>query len=313
MGKYEDLTGRQFYELTVIKKTESNKYGVVWECKCNCGNTIFVNTNQLKCGAKKSCGCKRILKKNYDISGEKFGRLLVVREVEPKQTKYGKLRMCECLCDCGKIVYKLRTHLVRGDIKSCGCLKYDVNHEKGRHNMTNTRIHFCWLSMLERCGKLENYKDVSVCPEWLVFENFYEWSMNNGYRDDLTIDRINPYGNYEPENCRWADWKTQQNNKRNNRYFTIDGETHTMKEWAETYGVNYNLVRSRIRAGKSIIEALDTSIEMRQKVFCEETGKVYPSQTVCAKELGIKQSGISACLLGKAHSSFGYHFRKVED
>ena len=92
------------------------------------------------------------------------------------------------------------------------------------------------------CSTDKNYnnygkRNIRVCDTWLNdFINFYNWSMNNGYKNNLTIDRINVNGNYEPNNCRWAEQKIQQRNKRSNKLITYNGETHCISEWAEILG-----------------------------------------------------------------------------
>lgn len=112
--------------------------------------------------------------------------------------------------------------------------------------------------MKDRCYNInskdyKNYgrRDIAVCSEWKDdFMTFYDWSIHNGYDDTLTIDRIDNNKGYEPSNCRWVDMKTQQRNKRNNKYFTYDGETHCITEWCEILGLNYNTVMTRINKYK---------------------------------------------------------------
>ena len=103
-------------------------------------------------------------------------------------------------------------------------------------------------------------KGILVCDEWLHdFQAFYVWAMANGYREDLTIDRINVNGNYEPNNCRWVDRKTQANNRTNNRVVTYHNETHTLAEWSEILGINYETLAARLNKYKWPIEkALST-------------------------------------------------------
>lgn len=314
MGMYKDLTGKKYYMLTVIGRNGSNRYGSVWECRCDCGNTIYVNANMLNSGGKRSCGCQIVYKKNYDLTGQRFGRFIVLGEAERKYVgNGGNIRMLRCKCDCGNIVIKRRSAVIKGDTRSCGCLNRDISYARARHHMTNTRIHHCWSSMLARCGKHKDYLNVSVCEGWKVFENFYKWSMENGYQDDLSIDRIDPYGNYEPSNCRWTSMKVQQNNKRNNRYFTIDGVTHTMSEWADIYNVPYRLVKGRIRIGWNIVDALTNKRYATKKTKVIETGVVYPSRRECANALGIDETGIWRCTSGRKESYKGYHFEIVEE
>lgn len=100
------------------------------------------------------------------------------------------------------------------------------------HNYKKGDRHTQWLCVC-KCG-------IGVCDEWLKnFDVFYEWAIDNGYDDTLTIDRINVNGNYEPNNCRWVDMKTQQNNRTNNIYVFVKGEKLTMKQACEKYHKDY--------------------------------------------------------------------------
>jgi len=125
--------------------------------------------------------------------------------------------------------------------------------------------------MKQRCkNKNSSYyhiyggKGVSVCNEWEDFESFFKWAMESGYKEGLTIDRINSDGNYEPSNCRWATQKEQQNNKSNNHVITYNGKTQTMKQWAEEIGMNYTTLVNRIvRNHWSVEKALTTKVTRR--------------------------------------------------
>ena len=120
------------------------------------------------------------------------------------------------------------------------------------HGMSHSRLHNIWLSMRQRCEKphcstYHKYgaKGIRVCREWSSFEAFRDWSLANGYKDDLTIDRVNPNGNYEPSNCRWVTQKEQQNNRTNNVLLTYKGETHGLVEWEKITGIPYHILYDR--------------------------------------------------------------------
>jgi hypothetical protein len=90
-------------------------------------------------------------------------------------------------------------------------------------------------------------RGITVCDEWKNdFVEFRNWAINNGYKDGLTLDRINNNGDYEPSNCRWATLLEQANNKSNNRYITYDGETKTYSEWCRIKNYNRHLIQERI-------------------------------------------------------------------
>ena len=199
-----------------------------------------------------------------DLIGQRFGRLVVIEKLPSKN------RRCwwKCKCDCGNFKDVPTTSLTLGDTKSCGCLNKEkmrerakANHRKAiesctTHGLSNTRIYSIWKNMIYRCEnskatRFEHYggRGIKVCEEWHILEKFYEWAMNNGYKEGLEIDRINVNGNYEPSNCRWATRKQQGNNKRRNINVEINGVTHTLSEWAEITNINVNTLQYRYYRG----------------------------------------------------------------
>lgn len=161
----------------------------------------------------------------------KFGRLKVVSQAEPTKDNH-KRWLCEC--ECGNKTIVDGRDLRKGATKSCGCLLKEIAKKKiikinTKHGDSHTRLYNIWQNMKDRCYRInnKNYKyygerNILVCPEWFSYMNFKDWALNNGYKDNLTIDRINVNGNYEPINCRWITIQEQQRNKRNSKKYKKD-------------------------------------------------------------------------------------------
>ena len=140
------------------------------------------------------------------------------------------------------------------------------------HGLSRTRLYRIYNNMKSRCYKpyAKEYEVYSgngrsICLEWLDeksgFVNFYNWAMANGYRDDLTLERIDNNKGYSPDNCKWATLKEQQNNKSNNRIITYNGEAHNIAEWVEIIGIPRNTLVKRLNSGWEIEDALTKPVD----------------------------------------------------
>lgn len=269
-----DLEGKTFGRLLVVEFSHIAKdHRSMWKCKCTCGNTCIISGHSLKSGHTKSCGC--LAKENrakgavksmlVDLTGEKFGRLVA--------EKYLGNQIYLCKCDCGNHVEVLRTNLKSGATSSCGCIRKEaVAKLKYSHGMCGERIYQTWQNMKSRClcknsSEYKNYggRGITVCNDWLDFNPFYDWAINSGYNDNLTIERIDVNGNYEPSNCKWIPSEEQCLNKTNTRRITINGNTKSLSEWAKYYGIPYDILRHRIDKGISPEIAVATPLKGANK------------------------------------------------
>lgn len=204
-----------------------------------------------------------------DLSGLRFGRLVVLNDYMKKpRNPRGDRIYWHCRCDCGNECYEATDQLTRGRAKSCGCLKHEIYPQHITHNMTGSRLYSVWNSMKQRCFCItaQSYKNygargITVCNEWLDFERFYNWAINNGYDENAerglyTIERIDVNGNYEPGNCKWVTAKEQVRNRRCTFKCIVNGEEKPLGEWCEIFNAPYKRTRKRIYDGWDVIEAL---------------------------------------------------------
>lgn len=178
-----------------------------------------------------------------NLTGERYEGLTVISDKGEKGEDGVSIVFCKCN-HCGKEYYVRRCNAKRA--KSCGCKTNSlIGSANKKHGHRDTRLYRIWIEMRRRCrdSKRPEYKNyggrgIKVCGEWdKNFMEFYEWAIDNGYSDDLTIDRNDVNGDYTPENCSWESMKHQQNNRRNNRMETINGETKTLSEWADSMDI----------------------------------------------------------------------------
>lgn len=153
--------------------------------------------------------------KFIDLTGQRFGKLVVLERAKGNSKQINWL----CKCDCGRTTVVQGSNLKNGHIRSCGCL---ISESNTKHGQWNTRLYRIYHAMKQRCYNPNSApypfyggRGITVCSEWLNdFQAFYDWAMSNGYRDDLSIDRIDVDGNYEPGNCRWTIKTLQSFNRR---------------------------------------------------------------------------------------------------
>lgn len=185
--------------------------------------------------------------KKIPLDGMRFGKLVVLSEYPERK---GNAIMWVCRCDCGNTKIINGNNLRNGKSTTCGCsLK--------KHGMRNTRLWSIWDGMMKRCynPKHPYYhryggRGIDICDEWLQDHGaFFSWALSNGYQDNLTVDRIDNDGNYSPENCRFVDMKTQENNRCNNCTVEINGVSKTIAEWADITGIGYQTIYRRYRRG----------------------------------------------------------------
>lgn len=204
--------------------------------------------------------------------GQRFGKLVVL---EKFREEGGRHYFVKCQCDCGNIITKRVDWL--NDKSSCGCetIKLRVEGLK-THGMSKTKLYKVWNTMKSRCfrkkdKRYSNYggRGISVCKEWEKFEPFYQWAISNGYKEGLTIERINVNGNYEPKNCKWITLKEQALNTTQNHVITYKGETHCLIEWVKILGfISYPTLSSRLRNGWNVEDAFTTPL-MNRGVRCK--------------------------------------------
>ena len=259
--------------------------------------------------------------KSTDFINNKIGKLTITKYSGTKNKKKGdnhKYWMAKC--DCGNILYLKGNQIKNKSILSCR------NCASKTHGKTNTRLFNIWQSMKGRCYNKNNQdyynygqKGIIVCNEWKDnFIDFYNWAIDNGYNDNLSIDRIDVFGNYEPNNCRWADNITQANNKKNNTHYIYKDKKYTIRDLCNISGYSYHVIQSRLYAGWDIEKILNYTPKYgnnqfeTKKILCLETGQIYESISDASNKTGARKTGIWAVCNKRAKTTIGLHFEYYE-
>ena len=208
-----------------------------------------------------------------DFVGNKYGRLTVISKTDKK---LGHNWIYLCQCECGNFKEVSTGNLTTGKVKSCGCLSYE-NRKKSRpkHGFARHRLYSLYYGIKYRCNNKNcpeyfryGGRGIKICDEWLGkkgFENFKDWALSNGYADNLSIDRIDNNGNYCPENCRWVDRFTQQNNTRKNKFYEYNGELLTLSQLSRKYSINVNTLFHRLKKYDSVKDAIEIPLNLSQQ------------------------------------------------
>lgn len=262
-----DLTGKRYGHLTVIARADDKYYGtkqenqsVMWVVRCDCGMGIFeICEEDLISGRITQCQyCVEKPSKGINEIGNVYGSLIVMSRDYSANDEHA-VYICKC-AKCGRTISVRGSRLREGKVTSCGC---DAVPNGTTHGLSKTRIYETWRGMHNRCEDV-NHKDyplyskkgITVCQEWNKSNkngliNFYNWAVDNGYEDSLTIDRKNNDIGYEPGNCQFVNDIAQANNKSTNIRIEYNGENHTMAEWSRITGIPYSTISSRHKKGLS--------------------------------------------------------------
>lgn len=215
-------------------------------------------------------------RKYKDLSNQKFGELTALYIDDTYAGGKGKAKKWICKCSCGNVVSVRASHLLGGDTQRCIVCRNNAFKATGiKHGYSGERLYQIWLGMRKRCynSKNNDYKryggrGIEICKDWGAgslditgYLSFKKWALENGYNNTLSIDRIDVNGPYSPNNCRWADFKTQTNNKRNTISLTVDGISKPLVEWAKEYKMNEFTLRRRIKNGWDHKTAVTTQVQ----------------------------------------------------
>lgn len=266
----DDYTNQEFGDFVVLEYVGRGSSGAEWKVKCkNCGKTAIYPIKSLKSGATKNCKfCNR--NRAEDLTGQKFGRLSVIRRAErtPDINPSDRSARWLCKCDCGNTIIVSAHSLKSGNTRSCGCFGREARHINFRkHGDWKNPLYNVWQHMKDRCNNPNNTdyynyggRGIKVCPEWDGPDGYIKFKedMESGYREGLTLDRIDNNKGYYKENCRWTTNLVQQNNKSTSFTVKYYDREYTIAQLCEKYAPDKESreVAHRLRNGWTLDEAL---------------------------------------------------------
>lgn len=222
-----------------------------------------------------------------DLTGQTIRNVKVLKYVGVSRN-HKSMFLCKCFC--GKEFICIGANLKNGTTNSCGCYMRKISSENGKknkiHGFSKHRLFNIHKGILERCYKEKNHdykiygaRGIKVCDEWVKNkESFFNWAISNGYKDGLTIDRIDTNGNYEPANCRWVDYKIQARNRRNNHIVEYNDEKHCIADWADILNYDYIKLKDKLKT-YSLKDIIEGTCKPKNVKFI-----TYDNQTKSAKE-----------------------------
>lgn len=265
-------------------------------------------------------------------SGDRYGNLVIVKEIEPHITPCGTIRRrFLCKCDCGNTTTRTLVNLNKGNFHSCGCVdreRIGNLNRKYTDEQRNSFLYSTWHGMRQRCldpnsshYKYYGERGITICDEWMNdYTKFYDWCIANGATKELTIDRIDVNGNYEPSNCRWVDTIIQANNKNQNRFIEYNGNKLTIMQWSRKTGIKEATIRMRLdKYGYNVGEALGYEMHktkqydrvnrrkpVEQYSLNGKFIKLWDSAQVASMSLGISIQSIRNCAIGVYKTGNGF-------
>ena len=256
-ASFVDITGKVFGRLTVESFAGHTPTGNMWNCVCSCPehNRVKVLTKHLNQGLVRSCGCLQKESRHlraHDLTGKRFGRLVVIKPTD-KRVNSNVVWLCRCDCEPNKFTEVAQYKLESGETKSCGCLTKESARARRKYSTDEElKLSACYDNMISRCynPNVDSYKfygnrGIYVCSEWLNDRSaFVKWGLTSGYRQGLTIERIDNNGPYAPWNCRWATAEEQCSNRRSSVLITVGNITDTVTSWARKLGCHHTSLKN---------------------------------------------------------------------